>query len=423
MAVAKFALASVAALVVLAGISAFVLARMSRDEAVRDAKVVTEVVGKEVVQPKLSDALLRGDPRAQAALDRVLRQRVTSGEFVRVKIWSPTGRILYSDVPQLIGSRFKLAADERAALRRDGVQAAVSDLSRAENRYERRRGKLLEVYMPLKTQGGRPVMFETYLPYSSVTATGRDLWGRFLPALIGTLLALALIQLPLARSLAWRVERANRGREEALQRALDASEVERRRIAADLHDGTVQDLVGATYGLAAARERTDADDDHSETLRQAENSTRSAVRQLRSLLVEIYPPRLRESGLSSALEDLAMPLERRGIQVGVDAPALDLPYETTALLYRVAREAVRNVQEHARPREVRIGLARGKGSVRLEVADDGVGFVSADTLHDPAAGHFGLRLIADQVRDVNGTLEIESSPGAGTTVRVEVPSA
>jgi signal transduction histidine kinase len=266
------------------------------------------------------------------------------------------------------------------------------------------------------------LLFEAYLRFSSVAATGRNLWVKFLPALIGALIVLQLIQLPLARSLARRVARAQRERAELLKRALDASELERRRIAADLHDGTVQELIAASYGLSAARERVGSEGAAAEALERAEASCRAAVRELRSLLVEIYPPRLSAEGLAAALEDLITPLERKGVQASVDLRTdLRLPDETTALLYRTAREALRNAIEHAEPRTVRVRVARDNGNVVLSVADDGQGFVPDDALTRPADGHFGLRLLSDQVRDAGGTFKIVSTPGNGATVSVEVP--
>ncbi|MCW3069240.1 MAG: two-component sensor histidine kinase [Solirubrobacterales bacterium] len=421
-AVTKFALGGLAATLVLAAIGVLVLGRISRDDAVNNAKGLTAVVGTEVVQPTLSDALVRGDPRARAQLDRVIRAHVLKGDVVRVKLWRADGQILYSDRPELVGSRYSLSADDQAVLRRGGVKADISDLSRPENRYERSAGKLLEVYLPIRAPSGQPLLFEAYLRFSSVAATGRDLWVKFLPALIGALIVLQMIQLPLARSLARRVARVHRERAELLKRALDASELERRRIAADLHDGTVQELIAASYGLSAARERVGPEGEAAEELERAEASCRAAVRELRSLLVEIYPPRLGAAGLAAALEDLITPLEQKGIQASVEVRTdLRIPDETTALLYRTAREALRNAVEHAGADTVRVRVARDNGKVLLSVADDGRGFLPEDALTRPAEGHFGLRLLSDQVQDAGGTFKIASTPGNGATVSVEVP--
>jgi two-component system NarL family sensor kinase len=411
------------ATLVLAAVGVVVLGRISRDDAINNAKKLTAVIGTDVVQPTLTDSLLQGDVAARARLDRVVRAHVLKGDVLRIKLWSADGRILYSDRAQLVGSRYALGKDEEDVLRFGGVKADISDLSRPENRYERNAGKLLEVYLPIRTPGGRPVLFEAYLRFSTVEATGRNLWVKFLPALIGALIVLQLIQLPLAYSLGRRVARAHHDRAELLKRALDASEMERRRIAADLHDGTVQELVAASYGLSAARERVGAEDQAADALERAEASCRAAVRELRSLLVEIYPPRLHDAGLVSALEDLITPLEHKGIQASVESPAdLRLPDETTALLYRSAREALRNAAEHAEAHTVRVRLTRENGRVALSVADDGHGFNPDDAFGRPAAGHFGLRLLRDQVRDAGGTFEVDSTAGTGSELRVEVPA-
>jgi len=423
--VLKFALGGLAATLVLAGVTALALARISRVEAVKDAKRLTELVGRQIVEPRLTDGVLRQDPKAIARFDRVIRSGVRRGDFVRVKLWRPDGRIVYSDEPRLRGVRFRLDHEEREVLATGGVEAEVSDLSGPENRYERGGGDLLEVYLPVQTPSGRRAMFETYLRLSSVTASGRDLWASFIPALLGALVVLQLIQLPLARSLARRVEQAHRDRMELLQRAVDASDLERRRIAADLHDGTVQDLVAASYALTSARERLGPDGNGASTaLERADETTRGAVRELRSLLVDIYPPRLREAGLASALRDLCPPLEERGLRTHVDVSTdLQLPHDVTALLYRTAQEAMRNAAEHAEAQNVRVQVRASEGTARLSVADDGVGFDHEPALAAAAEGHFGLRLLRDQVRDAGGTFELDSAPGRGTRVGVEVPLA
>jgi signal transduction histidine kinase len=238
------------------------------------------------------------------------------------------------------------------------------------------------------------------------------------------LVVLLLIQLPLARSLARRVERANRDREALLQRAIDASDLERRRIAADLHDGTVQELIAASYAVASAREGLAGDDkERAEALRRAEQTCRRAVRQLRSLLVDIYPPRLREAGLPSALRDLLSAAERNGVETSLDAPSeLRLPDGATALLYRAAQEAVRNAAAHGHASRIDVAVSQRNGHAALVVADDGVGFSVEEALARPERGHFGLRLLSDQARDAGGTLQIDSSPGRGTRVRLEVPT-
>ena len=268
----------------------------------------------------------------------------------------------YSDEPRLIGSRYPLGDDELATLRGNGVEAGISDLSAPENRYERPRRKLLEVYMPVHTPSGRPLLFETYLRFSDVAASGRKVWLAFLPALFAALLLLWLLQLPIALSLARRLRRAHAEREALLLRALNASDTERRVIAADLHDGVVQDLAGASYALAVAAEKVDGTpaNEVARALRTGADATRQSMRQLRSLLVEIYPPNLRDAGLEPALNDLAAKAVARGVAVDVDVadgvrPSDDggasrLPHRAGGAAQRRRARGRGNVQ-HRRPCE------------------------------------------------------------------------
>ena len=84
-----------------------------------------------------------------------------------------------------------------------------SDLSEPENRYERHRGKLLEVYLPVRTPGGRPLLFESYQPFAPVSASGRDIWREFAPTLLVALVLLWLLQLPLAWSFVRRLRQGS----------------------------------------------------------------------------------------------------------------------------------------------------------------------------------------------------------------------
>jgi signal transduction histidine kinase len=415
-ALTQFAVAGVLAAVVLALAGVAVLRNNGTNEAIKDAKRVTRIVGVGIVQPYVTDGLLRGDPRAIARVDRIVRTRVVRDPVQRVKIWSSNGTIVYSDERRLIGQRYPLGEDEEDALRSSNVEAEVSDLSRPENRFERRYKKLLEVYHPIHTPSGRPLLFESYQRFSSVAASGRRLWLAFLPALIGALIVLELVQLPLAWRMARRIRRVQRERERLLQRAIDASETERRRIAADLHDGVVQNLAGVSYSLAAAAERDGHDGEH-DTLERAAAQTRESVRELRGLLVEIYPPSLHRAGLAAALDDAAAPLIRRGVDVDCDVPEMHLPQDVEGLLYRVAQEALRNAAAHAEARRVSMSLDHvGGDRVALTIQDDGRGFDAAER----PEGHFGISLIEDYAADAGADLAVDSRPGEGTRVRIEV---
>ena len=417
-ALTQFGVAGIIAALLLALAGVAVLRNTGTDEATKDAKRVTGLVANGIVQPQVTDGLLRQDPAAIAKVDRVVRQHVLRDPVVRIKMWAPDGTIVYSDEKRLIGQHYPQHAREvTEALRSRGVDAEVSDLSAPENRFERSQKKLLEVYLPMSTPSGTPLLFESYQRFSSVAASGRRTWLAFLPALLVGLVVLELVQLPLARRMANRIRAGQRDRERLLQRAIDASETERRRIAGELHDGVVQNLAGVSYSLAAAAERnggTNGDD----TLERAAQQTRESIRELRGLLVEIYPPSLHRAGLAAALDDVAAPLVRRGIHVTMTIPAdLHLPEETEGLLFRVAQEALRNVAAHAEAWHVDVEVRKeGDRAVSLQVEDDGRGF---DMTAERPEGHFGLSLMEDLARDGGAALSVRSAPGEGTSVRLE----
>ena len=135
--------------------------------------------------------------------------------------------------------------------------ADVSDLSEPENRFEQDFGELLEVYTRIDTDPegeGTPLLFETYQLASSIADRRRELTSTFLPILVATLAALVLLMVPIAWILVRRVRASQLERERLMQRALDASEREQRRIAGDLHDGPVQEMAGLAMRLSAEAE-------------------------------------------------------------------------------------------------------------------------------------------------------------------------
>jgi signal transduction histidine kinase len=352
-------------------------------------------------------------------MDSIVRDRVLNGRVVRVKIWTALGRILYSDEPRLIGSTYPLGRDEQEAMAAGHTKADLSDLEAPENHYERSYHKLLEVYLPVRAPGGQVLLFESYLRFSSITANGRRIWTLFAPVLVGGLLLLFLIQVPLALSMARRVRQGQRDREALLQHAIDSSEAERRRIARDLHDGVVQDLAGVSFSLAAATSR--ADEELAGVLTQAAADTRRGLRELRTLIVDIAPPGLHADGLDRALNDLVAPLAADGMETSVAVTVADLAPETETLLFRAAREALRNVSAHAEARRVELSVAADNGTVELVVADDGRGFSPDEVAGRRREGHVGLSLLDDLAHEAGGRLVVDSTPGHGTRVALEVP--
>jgi len=420
--VAIFALSGLAVLVLVAIAAALALRSLAHDEAVRDARRLTTLTGRGIVEPALTTGVVRGDAAALARLDHTIRTRVKTNDVARIKIWNADGRILYSDEPRLIGRTFTLGADERAALRAQTTATEPTNINSPENTYERNLGSLTSVYLGLRAQDGTPVLYEEYLRSSAIAGDSRSVARLFAPVAIVALLVLALLQLPLAYWMAHRIRRAQRDRELALQHAVDASANERRAIAAGLHDGVVQELAGHGFRMAAALEGNRPEPELREALEDGAAGTRNAIRQLRSLLLEIYPPALEEQGLSAALPDLAAPLTARGVDVSVDVdPGLRLPTDVEQLLFRAAQEAMRNAGAHAGAAHVAVDVRNGNGAVTLRVRDDGRGFDPAEGAARRSEGHLGLSMLRDLTEAAGGRFRVDSAPGAGTTVELEVP--
>jgi signal transduction histidine kinase len=417
--------AGLAVVLVLVGVLGSLAAqRLAEREAVNDAATIADVLADAVVTPSLTDALADGDPAAVAAMDAVARERVLGPRIVRVKLWSPEGKVLYADEPQLVGRTFALSADQRAAISRPQTKAEVSDLDSSENEFETG-GRLLEVYRPVWTPGGRELLFEIYSPYDSVAERSSQLWRGFAGVTVSSLLMLVVLTAPILWRLLRRLGDAQRQRERLLERTVEASDAERRRIAGTLHDGPVQDLVASAFVAAGAAAKAESSGQPrlAEDLRGLAASVRGNIRTLRSLLVDIYPPSLASSGLATALADLAQTGASRGLAVQLDvadADDLGLGQDEERLVYRVAQECLRNSATHAAPCTATIRLGREDDLVLLDVLDDGPGF-ETERLDDPQDGHFGLRVLADLASDAGAVLQVASAPGAGTHWRLTIP--
>jgi signal transduction histidine kinase len=146
------------------------------------------------------------------------------------------------------------------------------------------------------------------------------------------------------------------------------------------------------------------------------------MRELRSLLVEIYPASLHQAGLEAALRDVLAPLERHGLQASLAVDrGLELSETIEAQVFRGAQEALRNVLVHADASRVDVQVTREDAVVKLVVSDDGRGFTSEFLSRRREEGHLGLRLLSDLAEEADGRLDVGSVPGRGTRVQMEVP--
>ncbi len=216
----------------------------------------------------------------------------------------------------------------------------------------------------------------------------------------------------LAVDLSERIER------NALRRAVDAQEVERRRLSRELHDETGQALTSILLGLRTLEETLQTEKARAATagLRELVVAT---LRDVRRLAVELRPSALDDFGLVAALEHLTSTFgEQTGISVDFGAALGDerLPSEVETALYRIVQESLTNVVKHARAENVSIALTKMEGTVKAVVEDDGQGFDPAKT-----DGGYGLIGMRERLALLGGHLRIESNSSAGTTIAADVP--
>jgi two-component system, NarL family, sensor kinase len=370
------AAASAALLALIAAIGAVAFMHLATDEALNDARSVTAAVSRSVLRTAVTPAVLHGDRAALEGLDRKVHEAVLGHPIVRVKVWSLSGRIVYSDARGLVGRRFPLPEDLRRAAADGKVRADISDLSRSEHRFERGRGRLVEVYMPLRLATGQRVLIEAYHPARSIDAASRRVWKTFLPMLLALLAALAAVQLPLvwaqsrrARAEAREREAFAREREHFARDAEQTLLAERERIAAELHEGIVQDLAGASYALhaAASLPETASDADLRSALRHGAAVCRTSMTRMRELLVDLRTPGDVQD-VRGALDALAQPLRDAGVEVIV---AVGVPHriddDTALLLFRAAREILLEVRQNRSTTLAVVGLLEREGDLVLSV--------------------------------------------------------
>jgi signal transduction histidine kinase len=425
------AITTVLALVVVVGVSVaglLVSRRIAERQAVHDVAQLTDTLAQSVVQPVLTDAMVADPALARRVLDPIAHDRLLNQSLVRVKLWTARGTVLYSDEPRLIGQTFALDADAVRIFTDPRIEADVTDLRRPENSFERDQGKLLEVYRPVWTPSGEPLLFESYFRYDTVAARSHELWRGFAGIMLSSVAALILLLVPLAWLVVVRTRRARDERQRLVRRALAASEDERQRIAGSLHDGVVQQLAAASFATAGQAERAAAagEPELAGELQATAVTIRDGIAGLRSLLVDIYPASLHESGLEPALRDLARSAGSADASITVEADpeaAAALSPDTREATYRVAQEAVRNALRHGRAGQIRVRLGRQQHDVQLDVEDDGVGFDPAAVVDGAPDGHFGLRLMAEAARRCGASLAVSSTPGGGTRLRMRMAEA
>lgn len=359
--------------------------------------------------------------RRQALLDR-LSPYLGPGIIYRIKVWSveaETAEIVFSDEQRIEGER-RVLSPQLLGRTSAGDVVVLSVPDDAEHRYEiAQAGQLLEVFTGFTDSAGRAHLMELYLPVAT-TDTARNTAAYVLPVALGGFVLIGLGLVPIAYGLARRLDRGRDEHRDALRYGLAAEELARRELAQRLHDDVLPDLASASLLLDTVEHAPSAVADH-DLLVRVRSMIHDDVARIRGLLHELTPAAPAGQGLSAALEELASRASGVDRVVATVEPGVVLDDPQLLLLYRAAGELLRNVGHHAGASTVQVGLRSAEpGTVVLSVTDDGVGF-------DPAAaagpGHVGLTLVRRAVDESGGRLVIDSTPGAGSTVSVELPQS
>jgi len=251
------------------------------------------------------------------------------------------------------------------------------------------------------------------------TVTRREFSGRDVELLlvIGRLIAGAMHQARQHRQLVAR-ERAH---ENFVEQVIEAQELERRRLAGDIHDGISQRLVTLSYRLDAASRAIGANPDVvAEQLGLARELVDLTLGEARAAISGLRPPVLDDLGLAGGLASLARSIGQ--LQVDVELNDVRLPDHIELALYRIAQECLQNVVKHAQATNARLTFTADDRHAKLEIIDNGVGF---DTFEHPLGGDemggYGLLSMAERAEIVGGRLNIRSRPGSGTIVTATIP--
>ena len=471
----RYLLLSLVFVVVGGGVVAFSVGQLIETSAINRTTAVTALYVESFVAPQLQ-SLATNTTLTQpevGSLQNLLGNSPLGQRVVSFRIWSMDGHILYSPVRELIGRQFDMTGERGLAIRGD-VIGDISDLSDPENVYERQHwSHLIEIYLPVRASGSSKIIAvaEFYqLPDDLEAEVNRDrliAWALVAAATILAYLALARVVHQGSETIV-RQERELRGRvtelsdlleqndrlharlRQAAARTTTLTELERRRIGSDLHDGPTQTLAFAMLRLESpgARPRTgrsataggtdspvspvaptESDAAGSRTtdpeaqLAAVRSALEDAMQDIRTIASGLRTPELDGTAPGDIVRRAVTEAERRsGSTIALalgDLPA-KAPLATKIALYRILSEALSNAVRHGAGADLTVAAAQSAGLLVVEIGDAGPGF---DATVDPGPGHLGLAGMRERAELLGGRLEVETAPGAGTRVRASLPIA
>ena len=412
-------IASLVAIVTVSVLHVWIMRRELRDHETQRAVADVRDRVDLTIEHDVTEGLIAGDPTAIEEFEAVVNEHIVRPTTAGLALWTQEGRIAWALDPDYIGREFEPPSEVTAALDTMQVQTGGGgddDDNVPEPGWNPR--SAIEVYAPFVTSWGERMVWEVGLERDEVSQQANRLV--VIVALLSALGAGLLLttQGVMGRTLVRRHERERAYRRWLTQRTAEMAVVERRQIAADLHDGVVQELTGIVLDLEAPVNGDDAPMSKEERAEFARR-VRNTVSTLRGQTAELYPTTSALIDVPTALQSM---LDRtpRGLDstLEVDTDAT-VPPAYRWLVFRVAQEALRNVVQHSKAPHVDVELRRAESGTVLVVQDNGIGFDPEIDAVEP--GHMGLSLLSDMATAAGATLSIRSARGAGTTVRLEVP--
>lgn len=446
----RYLLLSLVVVVAGGGIVAYVLGQLIETSAINRTTSVTALYVESFVVPELQ-SLATSPTLSQpeiASLQRLLTDSPLSQNIVSFRIWSTEGRVLYSPLSELIGREFAVS-DERGQAGRGAVIGKISDLTDPENIYERQHwNRLIEIYLPVRASGSSRIIAvaEIYQLSDDLEAEVNNdrliAWGLVAGATILAYLALVRVVrqgsetiLRQQGELTQRVgelsdlldqnARLSDRIRHAAARTTALTELERRRIGSDLHDGPSQTLAFAALRLDAVEGRLEAAGQTDDVdLRAVRSALQHALADMRTIAAGLRTPELERATPAEIVRRAVAEHERRAAtRAAVDIRGIPpvAPLATKIALYRILSEALSNTARHGGGTGVEVKASEAEGGyLAIEVRDKGPGF---DSTQQPGEGHLGLAGMRERAELLGGQFELESGPGVGTRVRALLPLA
>lgn len=444
----RYLLLSLFVVVLGGGVVAYALGQLIETSAINRTTAVTALYVESFVAPELQ-SLASGTsltPSEIASLQGLLADSALTQKVVSFRVWSIDGEVLYSPYANLIGQHFDMSG-ERGAAAAGAVIGDISDLSDPENVYERQHwSHLIEIYLPVRATSSSKIIAvaEFYqLPDELEAEVNQDrliAWAMVGGAAILAYLALVRVVRQGSETIV-RQQGELRRRVGELSRLLDQNatlndrirqsaarttaltEMERRRIGADLHDGPSQTLAFAMLRLDDVESRLDAAGSPGDAdLVAVRGALQEALLDMRTIAAGLRTPELERADPAEIVRRAVADHDRRAgstVALDLDGIPAEAPLATKIALYRILSEALSNAARHGGGAPVGVSVrATGDGQLLVEVRDAGPGF---DADRPPGPGHLGLAGMRERAELLGGRFELETSPRHGATVRAYLP--